>query len=260
MGCGWLGLPLAKTLAASGFSIKGSTTSAQKMEVLSDAGVLPYSIELQPDSINGDIAGFLDTSAILILDIPPKVREQDGSYPAKIETLIPYIEQSGIRQVLFISSTSVYGKGHGTASEDDTPKPETDSGRQIVQAENLLRQNSIFETTILRFGGLIGDERHPVRHLAGKKDIDNPEGPVNLIHRDDCLNIILKIIENKIWGETFNAVAPYHPSREAYYTQKAASLGLELPEFNKKSSVSGKIVSPGKLLRYIKYNFMHPEL
>ena len=35
------------------------------------------------------------------------------------------------------------------------------------------------------------------------------------------------------WNETFNAVAPFHPSREQYYTQKAIDLGLEqMPKSN----------------------------
>ena len=260
LGCGWLGFPLARTLAANGFHIKGSTTSPGKLEIFSASGINPYLIELGSDGISGDIDGFLETSSVLIIDIPPKVKLESGSYPKKINALIPHIERSGIKSVLFISSTSVYGNGIDIATEEIVPTPTSTSGKEIVQAENLLLENSNFETTILRFGGLIGDERHPVFHLSGKQEIENPGGPVNLIHREDCLNIILKIIENKIWGETFNAVAPYHPTREEYYTQKAESLDLPLPVFSKKNSSSGKIVSTGKLLRFVRYNFLHPEL
>ena len=32
LGCGWLGLPLAKSLLAKGYKIKGSTTSESKLE------------------------------------------------------------------------------------------------------------------------------------------------------------------------------------------------------------------------------------
>ena len=260
LGCGWLGLPLARTLASNGFHIKGSTTSESKLAQLSHAGIVPYLVKLETDGISGEISEFLGTSSTLIIDVPPKVKEATGSFSDKIKTLIPHIEQSGIKFVLFISSTSVYGKGDGNATEETTPMPSTDSGQQLIDAENLLLENTSFQTTVLRFGGLIGNERHPVYHLSGKENIENPNGPVNLIHREDCLSIILKIIENKIWGEVFNAVAPYHPKRAEYYIQTAASLNLSPPRFSATNDASGKIVSIAKLLRYIKYNFLHPEL
>jgi hypothetical protein len=54
--------------------------------------------------------------------------------------------------------------------------------------------------------------------LAGRENLENPDAPINLIHQTDC-GIILRIIE-KILGETYNATAQTHPSRETYYTQK----------------------------------------
>ena len=41
LGCGWLGLPLAKSLLSKGYKVKGSTTSESKLEILENAGVLP---------------------------------------------------------------------------------------------------------------------------------------------------------------------------------------------------------------------------
>ncbi len=258
LGCGWLGLPLAKTLSAHGFHIKGSTTSEGKLETLELSGIEPFLVKLEPDSIEGDIEKFLETSSTLIIDVPPKTAQ--GSYSDKIRTLIPHIENAKIKHVLFISSTSVYGEETGLATEDITPKPITENGKQLLEAETALQISTNFHTTILRFGGLIGPDRHPVKYLSGKENVENPDTPINLIHREDCLSIILKIIENKIWGEVFNAVAPYHPSREEYYIRKAREMELPLPSFSRKNASEGKQISTGKLLRFIKYNFLHPEL
>ncbi|WP_223845517.1 SDR family oxidoreductase [Flavobacterium selenitireducens] len=260
LGCGWLGLPLAKTLAASGFHIKGSTTSDSKLQSLAQSGIEPHLLKLEPDGILGDVTAFLGTSSTLIIDFPPNAKSENGSYATKIGYLVPHIVEAGIKFVLLVSSTSVYGRGSGLATEEMTISPTTESGKQLLEAEQILLKDTHFQTTVLRFGGLIGDERHPVFHLSGKENIENPEGPINLIHREDCLGIILKIIENKIWGEVFNAVAPYHPTREEYYSEKAQDLELPPPHFSKTNQSSGKIVSTGKLLRYIKYNFLHPEL
>lgn len=261
LGCGWLGLPLAKTLAAHGFNIKGSTTSTDKLEQLSALGIDPYLVTLKSDAVLGNVEDFLQSSATLIIDVPPKLHlENAENYSAKIQTLLPYIEHAGVKYVLFISSTSVYGRGTGVATEETEPNPDTKSGTQLLESEKLLSGNKQFQTTILRFGGLVADDRHPVKHLSGRENIENPDAPINLIHREDCLSIIIRIIENKIWGETFNAVAPFHPTREEYYTQKARALNLPLPSFSRKTASEGKQVNSGKLGRLIHYNFLHPEL
>ena len=46
LGCGWLGLPLAKALIGNGFSVNGSTTSIDKIGLLENAGITPFLIEI----------------------------------------------------------------------------------------------------------------------------------------------------------------------------------------------------------------------
>ena len=97
--------------------------------------------------------------------------------------------------MLFISSTSVYGEENLIVTEETELNPDTESGKQLVQTEQLLQSNLNFKTTILRFGGLIGEDRHPIKFLAGRKNIENPNAPINLIHQDDCIGIIMEILE-----------------------------------------------------------------
>lgn len=261
LGCGWLGLPLAKTLIEEGHSVNGSTTSADKLSVLENTGIVPFRIVLDADGIDGDVVGFLENSDLLIIDIPPKLRSGNSAdFVKKIQLLVPFIENSALTKVLFISSTSVYADDGSVIAEDTVPNPDTESGRQLCEAERLLRQNKNFKATILRFGGLIGPDRHPIKHLAGKANLENPNAPINLIHQKDCIAIILKIIEANAWGETFNAVAPFHPSRETYYTQKAMDLGLPLPQFSHAKISVGKVIDSRKLQHHLNYTFTMPEL
>lgn len=261
LGCGWLGLPLAKSLIKDGFSVKGSTTSLEKMDVLKEAGIAPFQITISEDAIEGEIASFLENSSVLIIDIPPKLRgNSNENFVAKIQTVISSIEPSEVKKVLFVSSTSVYADDNSEVTEATQPQPETESGKQLLEAEYLLMNNNHFQTTIVRFGGLIGDDRHPIRFLSGRKNIENPEAPINLIHQKDCIGIIQSIIENENWNEVFNAVAPYHPSRKEYYTQKAIELNLALPEFDESKPSIGKIISSDKIHRQLHYTFKVPEL
>ncbi|AXG73785.1 SDR family NAD(P)-dependent oxidoreductase [Flavobacterium arcticum] len=261
LGCGWLGLPLAKQLIAKGHTVKGSTTSPEKIAVLQKAAIKPYVITLHENNIEGDSKGFLQDSNILIIDIPPGLRKGSSeSFVAKINTLIPIMATSRITKVLFISSTSVYGAVNGIVTEGTIPNPETESGKQLLEVEAILQSNTNFKTTIIRFGGLIGDDRNPVKYLAGKKDISNPSAPVNLIHRDDCIGIIMKIIEKNVWGDVFNAVTPHHPTRQEYYTEKAKEKNLPIPLFSREEVSITKVIIADRVKQVLEYNFINTNL
>lgn len=258
LGCGWLGFPLATTLIKKGFSVNGSTTSESKISGFENAGINPYLISLGAEAIHGKIQDFFNDSEILIVDIPPKLRGDSAeNFTSKIQNLMLEIEKSSIKKVLFISSTSVYADSENIPiiTEEVIPNPDTESGRQLLEAENILLANSSFQTTVLRFGGLIGEDRHPIKFLSGKENIENPDGPINLIHQQDCIGIISKIIEKDIWNKTFNAVAPIHPTRKEYYTEKAKSLGLALPGFSQEKKSVGKIIDSKKVKEILKYKF-----
>lgn len=261
LGCGWLGFPLAKALVKNDFLVKGSTTSIEKVQILEQASIDAFLISLLSDTIVGDIETFLKDSEILIIDIPPKLRGSGNeSFVDKIKTVLPYIEKSFVKNVLFVSSTSVYADENRIITEENTPNPETESGKQLLQSEQLLLKNSNFKTTIVRFGGLIGEDRHPIYSLSKKENIENPEAPINLIHQQDCIGIIEKIIEKKSWSETYNGVTPFHPSRETYYTQKAIELNLNVPKFNHSKTSIGKTILSDKLQKKLDYQFIRVSL
>jgi nucleoside-diphosphate-sugar epimerase len=270
LGCGWLGFPLAKRLIEKGYTVKGSTTSENKLSILENAGINPFRVVLSDPENSGKeeleietINDFLNESEILIIDIPPKLRgnnaDSSGSskkvFVEKIQNLIPFIEKSIVSKVLFVSSTSVYGDENEIITEETNPNPETESGRQLLLAEAILQKNKNFETTILRFGGLIGEDRHPVKFLAGKENLENPDAPVNLIHQNDCIAIIEEIINQSKWNIVFNAVAPFHPTREEYYTQKAKEQNLALPKFSTEKSNIKKTISSDKIQNVLNYKF-----
>ncbi|WP_281227275.1 SDR family oxidoreductase [Flavobacterium aquiphilum] len=281
LGCGWLGLPLAKALLANGFSVKGSTTSESKLSVLKSAGIEPFLLNLTPTLSSGEraeigntIENFLNGSETLVIDIPPKLNRKNNDttvaddpssllrmiFVEKIKTLIPHLEKSAVKNVLFVSSTSVYGEVNGTITEETLPKPDTESGKQLLEVEKLLQSNSDFKTTILRFGGLIGEDRNPIKFLAGKENLENPETPINFIHLEDCIGIILKIITADSWNEIYNGVSPFHPTREAYYSQKATELGLPIPRFAHSKPSVNRLILGDKTERVLGYKFIKANL
>ncbi|MEY4835224.1 MAG: putative enzyme of sugar metabolism YeeZ precursor [Bacteroidota bacterium] len=267
LGCGWLGFPLAKKLIEIGFETKGSTTSEKKLALLKSNNIEPFLLELTETKISDSVTDFLYDSDILIINIPPGLRKiketnTEKTFVAKIGNLIPFIEKSTIKKVLFISSTSVYADTAAipTITEETNLDPDTESGRQLVEVENLVLNNTRFTSTIIRFGGLVGEDRNPIHMLAGKTNIPNPNAPINLIHQEDCIGIICELLKQNCWNETYNAVAPTHPTRKNYYTNKAKQFHLTTPLFNENETNIGKMVSSEKIKTILGYRFMKLDL
>ncbi|MEQ9619446.1 MAG: SDR family oxidoreductase [Deltaproteobacteria bacterium] len=259
LGCGWLGLPLARYLIEKGYDVKGSTRTPTELEVMRASGIEPFYLVLDPD-LRGDNLDDFFKSDVIVINFPPERRPDIVDYHRdQINALLPRLGNSPAGKVIFASSTSVYPELNREVSEDEEALPAKPSGLALMEAERLLQGCPEFETTVIRFGGLIGYDRRPGRFLAGKKEIANGDSPVNLIHRDDCIAIILKIIEKSVWGETFNACADSHPKRKDYYTAQAGKLGLEPPVFNKSGQSSYKIVTSDKLKRLLGYEFIYPD-
>ncbi|WP_423996954.1 SDR family oxidoreductase [Maribacter sp. IgM3_T14_3] len=233
IGCGWLGLPLAENLIANGYTVNGTSTSNEKITVLKEKGITPFKIALSKKEIKGDIHAFLDSVSVLVINIPPKLRGNGPkeSYIAKIKLLHKAIKKSAVKNIIFASSTAVYGDIEGTVTEKTAPQPNTESGTQLVQCEDLLKNDKALNTTIIRFGGLIGPNRHPVTMLSGRENLSGGDAPVNLIHLDDCIGIIKRVIEHDHYNDVLNAVYPEHPTKKEYYTLQAEKRGIPAPKY-----------------------------
>jgi nucleoside-diphosphate-sugar epimerase len=245
LGCGWLGLPLARQLAGNSHQVYGTTTSSDKLIVLQKEGIAPYLISLSSTEIHGDIEGFLSHVDILIINVPPRLRGNNAeSFFKKMELLLDEVKKSPVTKILFISSTSVYGDIEGEVTEETPPKPTTESGKQLLGSEELFKNVDSLQTTIIRFGGLIGPERHPVTMLSGRENLSNGDDPVNLIHQDDCIRMIVNVIDEQLWGRTFNGVYPLHPTKRDYYSSEAKKRGIPPPTYKVETPIKrGKTVT-----------------
>ena len=259
MGCGWLGLPLAKAFIEDGYLVSGTTTSANKLGTLQKEGITPFLISLSEEKIEGNISGFLADAEVLVINIPPKLRGGNKeNYIKKMQLLFESVKVAKIKKVIFVSSTSVYGNIEGEVTVETMPQPNTESGKQLLVSENLFKNTPELRTTIIRFGGLIGPDRHPVTMLSGRKALNNGNHPVNLIHLNDCISIINSVIKQNWWGEIFNAVYPFHPPKKEYYFQEAAKRGLKIPEYSNTSLHLGKKIDSRRLIHVKKYVFKTP--
>lgn len=265
LGCGWLGLPLGRHLAGRGYRVKGSTTTPGKLEVLRQAGIVPYRIELVPDVAGDEVDDFWDADLLFLNAPPPRERDDLRAYHlSQIEAVADAVGRSPIGWVIFASSTGVYPRVARVVTEPDAPR-DTETAEEVLRptgavlsaAERYLQAHPRFETTVVRFAGLYGGDRQPGRFLAGRTNVQGGDAPVNLIHRDDCIGIVTAIIEREARGTVLNACADRHPTRRRLYTAAAAQLGIEPPTFE--VGGTNKVVSNEKVKRTLGYAFKHPD-
>ena len=262
LGCGWLGLPLAERLMSQGYTIKGSTTSKNRLSILENAGITPFLIQLKEHRIEGNLEAFLQDSDVLIIAFPPKLQKNpEANFVSKMTHFVNTLKQRAIPNVIYVSSTSVFqdkeadDTGFRVITEDITPDGTSRKARQLIEGETLLQDASEFKTTIIRFGGLLGKQRHPAKYLAGRTGLKNPEAPVNLIHLRDCLAIIEGILDTDSFGTVFHGVNPIHQSRKAYYQFTAEAMDLEKPEFDDNGISLGKVIYSKRLNTDLGFEF-----
>lgn len=256
IGCGWLGFPLAISLIKDGHQVYGSTTSEEKLKILEKEQIIPFQITFEEDQIQGDILNFLEKIDYLIVNVPPKLRSDSSkNYVKKIQLLHQEVKKSELKKIIFISSTSVYGDIEGDVTENTIPQPTTASGKQLLASEKIFKNDPDVQTTIIRFGGLIGSDRHPINKLSKRQNLSAGNHPINLIHLNDCIRIITAVLVNSWWNEVINGVYPEHPSKQKYYTLEAEKRGLQKPDYKVDNSKKGKIVHSTLLINVKKFNY-----
>ncbi|MBL7556119.1 MAG: SDR family NAD(P)-dependent oxidoreductase [Bdellovibrionaceae bacterium] len=214
IGLGWLGSELATELHKQNYKTWG--THSKDFNFQTD----PFP-ELSFD--------------VLFLNTPPLPHIPAKAYADKI----PKVPGS---KIIFISSTSVYGQDQERVTESSIPKPTSESALWLASVESLLFTKFGNALTVIRPGGLIGGQRHPVFSLSRKAEIPNGDAVINLIHRQDLIGIC-RVAASVTEIPIINAVTPYHPRKKDYYSQWAAQLNLPKLNFSTLSESSRQIDS-----------------
>ena len=240
IGSGWLGMAIAKQLCHT-YSITATTTTKSKLSNTLDIKMSLF-----------DICHYLplveiNTSDILLVAIPPKKTFTD--YEASIKNFIKTLSNTDMH-IIFISSTSVYSKIAGTYDENSLIEG------SLSRCENhfLTLNNPI---TRLRPAGLFGGTRISGKMFAGK-EVSLGQNSVNHIHQIDIVNIIEKIIDQKITG-VYNLVSPKHPTKQAVYLANAKFFDFNVPLFLKDEKPFKRVIDGDKIVRRLNYDFVFSD-
>ncbi|OED38523.1 hypothetical protein AB834_00800 [PVC group bacterium (ex Bugula neritina AB1)] len=255
LGCGWLGLPLADLFFKKGWLVSASTTSSNKESLFKKHGFTPYNINIYKEYSTD--SNFWQ-SDILCITIPFKRSLIDPwIYPSALEKVLICASFSKIKHILFTSSTSIYSN---TFEECDEKAPigESERSKALYAAENTILKEKKISSTILRLAGLIGPERQPGKFWRNNKLCQSPNQPVNLVHLEDVIAIIEKIIDKNKWGYIFNVATDGHPLKKDFYTRESKKIGKPVPSFASTSDTDAKKVVLNKYLKKeLSFDFKH---
>jgi nucleoside-diphosphate-sugar epimerase len=265
LGCGWLGFPLAKRLQEIGItsSIKGSTTSASKLDAFGNAGIEGYLMDLKPETKLDVVAAnsFFETDVVVIA-VPPRMsKNEPGTYPAQMQMVAEAIRNSPAKEIIFVSSTGIYPDLNRIMEESDVDMPEKSALPDMVSAENIIASlRPECTVTILRMSGLLGYNRIPGKYVKGQKNMVTGNIPVNYVHRDDAVGAIIAVLKQGVANDTFNIVTPQHPVRRDVYERSCAAFGWEAPTFREPETMPDyKVISGEKFGKMYHYDFKYPD-
>lgn len=255
IGCGWLGFSLGKFLLEKSYRIYGTTTTNAKLAELENAGIKAFYYDLNQHNAL-DIESLLN-SDFIIFNLPPTHLQKPLDKAMK--DILKHTDFNRLKTFIFISSTSVYGETDGHVDENTPLNPQSDNAHKLIAAEKELLI-SPEKIVILRPAGLISADRNPGRFLAGKKGLNAPLKPVNLIHREDVIEIIYQMMlkaEKDKQNKVFNLCMDEHPTRKDFYAAAAKKMQLDPPEFSEDNGKSGKIIQNEALKLYLNYEFKY---
>ncbi|QIM62632.1 GDP-L-fucose synthase [Pasteurellaceae bacterium Orientalotternb1] len=246
IGLGWLGMPLAERLLEKGWHVKGSKRQAAhhpKIEI--------YPFDLS-DFSSENLQPLLNVDAVVI-NIPPN-KTSTENYLDGTKRLVQQAISQQVKQLIFISTTGVLPLQAGTFDESFATVRSTPT----ALLEQWLQQQPI-ACDILRLGGLVGKNRHPVHSLAGKQNLSGAGQPVNLVHQHDCVRAIELLLATSNGQRLFHLVAPQHPTRQDYYGAMAKKFGLPDLQFSPENQPLVRIISGENICRELGFEYLYPD-
>ena len=247
-GYGWLGKPLALHLKSVGFDVYAASRSQRKIDEMNHLEIKGFEVNYEIEGAKTNIhlnPAIFHSIDYLIICLPPSGFQQYAEFIFSIVLQFPKKTK-----IVFTSSTGVYENLNSEIFEDSIKI----DNHPVFEAEKKLQNSFASRLTILRLAGLIGGKRHPVNYFIQRNFVPNSNAPVNLVCLKDVIRAMELILEKQIFGDIFNIVNPYHPSKQHYYLSAAKAIcGRKLLFEN---GNGGKLVSGKKFEQLTGFTYL----
>ena len=191
-GCGYVGTRLGEELAADGHPVFGLRREPH--------GLPPEIHPVAADLGEPAALAALPPAELVVYAASASGRSEESyrrAYVDGLRNLLGALDGRGVRRLVFVSSTGVYGQEGGEWVDETTPcEPRHFSGRILLEAE-ALALGAPFAAIVVRFGGIYGPARTRLVEAvrAGTATCtDDPPLWTNRIHRDDCAGVLRHLL------------------------------------------------------------------
>jgi nucleoside-diphosphate-sugar epimerase len=260
VGCGYVGLRVARLWNSMGMRVFAITRSEAKAQQLQGEGIQPLIFDLGSNSKWPQLP---DVSVILWsvgFDRRPGTSRNDTWIGGLQRLLAALPRRSRPLRFVYTSSTGVYGDGDGREVDELTPRnPCSEGGVACAAAEESLQdfgRNTGSQIAILRLAGIYGPDRL-LRRLSELRErvplTSKPDEWLNLIHVDDAVRAIDFAGRTSVWpgeeplqagaGGVLNIVAANSVTRRTYYSTLASLVSAPEPVFQTAANDDGATAS-----------------
>jgi nucleoside-diphosphate-sugar epimerase len=234
IGCGYLGRRVAAIWRSAGWDVSALTRTPENVAVLSHLGLEPIIGDvLLPETLKS-----LPPADVVLYAVGHDRRAVSSKRDVYVQGLVNFMNEHGrgVRRLLYVSSTSVYGQDRGEwIDETCETTPATEDGRiQLAAEEEVRRRCHEGAGSVLRFSGIYGPGRLLRRIEAvrsGEPIAANPDGFLNLIHVDDGAMIVSRLAERDALQPTYLVTDDRPIRRREYYQLLAKLVGGAEPVF-----------------------------
>ena len=234
IGCGDIGLRVAKIWKNRGKSVFGVARSDDRINSLRQQHIHAISIDLdEPNSLT-EINARLTKDALLYYFSPPPAK---GVNDSRMEHFLKSLDPSGLpKHIIYISTSGVYGDQQGKSVNEETlANPQVDRAKRRYHAEQILLEygveHSSIAITILRVGGIYGPGRLPLQRLKDRTPMlhENLSPQTNRIHADDLAQVCVSAATDKAAGEIYNVSDGCDSNMTEYFNTIADFCNLPRP-------------------------------
>ncbi|MGH1355877.1 MAG: SDR family oxidoreductase [Thalassovita sp.] len=224
-GHGYSAAALTKQLLALGWTVFGTTRSADKAEAIRETGVMPVLLDNEADA---RIQDALTHATHLLISAGPN--ESGDPTLRRFKHLI--VAAKHLEWVGYLSTTGVYGDHQGGWVDENTPlTPTTKRGKWRVTAEQEWQAIPGLPLHIFRLAGIYGPGRGPftkVRNGTARRIIKENQ-VFSRIHVEDIAQVLRASIERPNPGAVYNVCDDFAAPPEDVITHAAELLGLPIP-------------------------------
>lgn len=259
IGCGYVGLPLAKAWIEKGLRVYGTTRRVEKVDLLRREGIEPIVVDLLKPPFRlpqADWVYFLVSGS------------QDETLPRAMAHTIAALLENRPSRFIYTSSTGVYGDyGRGWADESSPRRAGHPAGLRLIEAEDILFtaiEENRFPGIVVRLSGIYGPDRIPGRDqvLKGGSLRGHPESYLNLIHRNDLIPLLLATASNTKRGECYLFSDDQPVQRRDYYAFLAKCLGMTdyVPRWNSSDEpIASRRCRNQKMKEHFQFKLKYPS-